>query len=352
MKRLFLLFCLIIPVLLSAQTVEKELGKLYSQKSFALLREQAAPVLKAQPENALVNLLVGRSYVDQNLNAKGKPFILNAIKYDDKNSWIKGWGILYLSQIEFVEGDITAARKHLQNCISLNSTQNLKKSATGLMLLTGLDDFYNNWISIETENFRFKFQPQSVVRNPNEFAKIREDALKQINSIFKVKLPKKIEFIVWNSLADAKKIGTKQLSVVRPKYSVVHVKYDAQPGHEITHILSYFLDNQQYKSRFINEGVSVAFDLDPSNKLEQAKEIKAKAQSDINVSIKEAWEDPSVYPAWVYYSLAGELISRLLKEGGPEKLVKLITNQKYEVALELYGPSLSRIIADLEKEIN
>lgn len=120
----------------------------------------------------------------------------------------------------------------------------------------------------------------------------------------------------------------------------------------MTHIISYYLTDNPIRKRFINEGISVAFDLTNENKLDLA--LKSKGQENFNksISIVEAWNNPKQYPEWVYYPFAGEFIKRLIAQCGKEKFLVFATNQTCENAQKIYGELLDNIIARLENDIN
>jgi len=242
----------------------------------------------------------------------------------------------YLGRIEFFNDNREAAKLHLENCLEMDATKNVNKTSKGLLLLSGMDVFYKDWTKVETEHFLFRFQPNTLVSDMNQFAKIREDAFIEINSFFNSVIPKKIDFIVWNGNEDAREIGIKSLGFARPVECIIHSRFNQTRGHEITHVIVRDITKLNSRTRFINEGIAVAFDLTKDNKLDVAKKIKHEEGFDGQVSISEAWNNPTKYPEWVYYPLAGELIKRIIENGGNEKFLKLVANQDYTYATSLW----------------
>ncbi len=350
--RLIILLIAILISSISAQINEKELWQLYIQKKYSEVYQKTDTFLRDNPNHPSMNLLKGRALVDQGKFIEGKRYIENAVLYDINNSWIKAWGLHYLGMIEFSNGNTSKAKDHFQNCILMNATNNVNKATKVLMTILGLVDYYNNWQIIETDNFIFFFQPNTVVSDINQFTESRENAYHKINNYFNCKIPKKISFFVWNGNDDAKSIGIPQLGFSRPKFCVIHSRSNQTKGHEIAHIVSHYLYDLPIKSRFINEGIAVAFDLTKENKLDSALLMKKNEEYEKQISIIDAWNNGQKYPEWVYYQLAGEFIKRLIDNGGNDKFLKLVSNQTYDNAKIIYGDLLKEIINDLENEIN
>lgn len=338
--------------ILFAQSKEEKLQKYYNDKNYDILLIEALEVLKADPQNPAVNLIIGRTLVDQGRFDEGELYIKKAIEYDVDNSWRKAWALCYRGLIEFFSDDIKAAKKSLEECNAMNATKNVNNYSKRLLMMGGMDDFYKDWVFFETEHLRFYFQPISIVVDKKNFIELREEAFLKINSFFCSKLPKKIDCIVWNGNEDSKKIGIKQLGFAEPGYCCIHMQAHQTRGHEITHVISYYCSRNPTITKFINEGLATAFDLTNENKLQKAKLFKERESCKEYISIKKAWENPNIYPEWIYYPLAGEFIIRILKEGGKEKLLKLVSDQTLDNAEKLYGKTLDKIITELEKEIN
>ena len=337
---------------LIAQDIQKELGDLYYKKNYDELFKRTDDLLKKDSNEPTVNLLKGRALVDLGKFNEGKPFIEKAIEYDNNKSWRKAWGLNYLALINFNSGNQLEAKLNLESCLLMNATKNVSKMAKSILMLFGLDQHYDNWTIVETENYVFHFPPNTAVTNIDSFINIREEAFESVNKFFTITIPKKIDFIAWNENEDARDNGIPQLGFSKPEYCLIHSRYNQTLGHEITHIISHYYSEKQIISRFINEGISVAFDLTNEDKLKSAKKQKLEDNFDGSISILEAWNDPKKYSEWVYYPFAGEFIKRLLEKGGKEKFLKLVSNQTYESAKKIYGNTLLKIIDELEEEVN
>lgn len=215
-----------------------------------------------------------------------------------------------------------------------------------------LEKDISNWDKYETADLIIYFQPNSIVPDKKEFVNVHQSAFNQINRVFQAQIPKKISMVIWNGEEDANKYGFSKLGFAMPDKCVILKSARQTVGHEMTHVISYYVSKNPQRNRFVNEGIATAFNLSKQNRLEAAKKFKEAQKYTLPISLKEAWNNRDKYPEWVYYSLAGELMRRLFFTCGREKLLLLTANQSYENAVKIYDKDLAKIIEELEKEIN
>lgn len=215
--------------------------------------------------------------------------------------------------------------------------------------LNGSDKFYSNWQTLISSHFIFHFPPNTVVNDKMKFAYIHEQAFEKINTLTKSSLPKKIDYFVWNYSAEAEKFGLNELSFALPEQCIIHAHVKESVGHEITHVLTHFIySNKKVKTKLINEGIATYFDLN-NNAVYGGRDFKKPTEK---IFLKEAWHNDFKYSDFVYYFMGAELIKILNQKFGKEKLLKLLANQSYENAKQLYGVELDKILADIEKRVN
>ncbi len=352
MRIIYAVLALLLNISIFAQNHDKELRDLYYSGKFNELVKISAEYLKSDSLNPIINLWYGEGLVELGFFNEAKPFVQKAIENIEDNDGRKAWAINYLARIEFLNQNKFKAKQLFLDCINTDSNSKAWESAKYLLVELGLDDYYSDFEMVESEHIIFHFQPNSIVPDKEQFVESREKAFQKISEFFGVKIPKKIDFIVWNSNEDAKKLGIKSLGYASPKFCVIHSRSNQTRGHEITHIITHYLSNDQIKTRFINEGTAVCCDLSNNNRLEIIKKQKETDSTQVVVSIKEAWTNPRAYPEWVYYPLAGEFVFRILDRWGKDELFELLKNQTYENALLIYGEELNTIISELENEIN
>ncbi|KKR52900.1 MAG: hypothetical protein UT91_C0037G0004 [Parcubacteria group bacterium GW2011_GWA2_40_23] len=123
------------------------------------------------------------------------------------------------------------------------------------------------WDKLETENFIFFYPPKGFVKeNIQRLSMGREKAFLTLNKIFQVQLPEKIR---WFFLESEEK-GIKLLGDVSPNqalapiltiFTVYNEKHDSTPGHELTHILSFYWNSGFTNSyKFLSEGLARSLD--------------------------------------------------------------------------------------------
>ena len=320
MKKLITSALILISLISFGQnTSVDDLWKAYNSHDFQSVLEKAKPLLEKDSNNIDLNLVVGRSYADLGNFKDAVPLLDFTVKNDNQNSWRKAWALSYLGACYFTLQNYDDSEKSLNECIKLNATRNATNDAYGKSLLFGFAPFYKNWKIVETDHFRFHFQNMSDA-DIEKYTSVREAAFVEINGFFKSTLPKKIDFYVWDSREDAQKILRRNLGFSDPYFCIVHTHFQQTIGHEMTHVISNFTTDISAKTRFVNEGTAVCFNLSHHDKL---KEIKAWiAANGKQISIKDFWENGSNYPEEIVYPLAGAFVKELIDHFGRDKFIE------------------------------
>ncbi len=327
----------------------KDLWNQYQSGNYDKVIENSKPFLDTDSLKPDLNLLLGRTYTDKKDYSKAIPYLEYTIKNEPNNSWRKVWASAYLGTCYFMQQDYENSRKATKECIDLNVTKNATNYAYSRLLLFGFDDFYKNWKIVDSENFRFHFQNMSDSEIKSYIA-IRENAFRDINKFFNSRLPKKIDFFVWDSREDAKEILKANLGFARPEFCVVHSHSRQTVGHEMTHVISNYTAEISNKTRFINEGTSVYFDQSNQDRLKQTKDWKAK--NNTKIVIKDCWINGEKYSEEILYPLACVFTKELIDNFGKDKFLEFFKNQTYDNAKIVFGDKLDRLIEKTENEIN
>jgi tetratricopeptide (TPR) repeat protein len=326
-----------------------DLWKLYNSQDFKSVIEKAKPLIETDPTNIDLNLVMGRSLTDQADFKNALPYLELVVKNDNTNSWKKAWALSYLGTCYFMLQDYNKSESSLNECISLNATKNVTNNAYGQTLLFGFNEFYKTWKIVETDNFRFHFQNMNATEI-EKYTSEREVAYKEINGFFKSTLPKKIDFFVWESREDAMKVLKANLGFSKPNFCIVHTHYQQTIGHEMTHVISNYTSAIKNKTRFINEGTAVCFDLSNHNKLKMVKDwIVANNKQ---IAIKDCWAGGEKYGDEILYPLSGLFVKELIYNFGKEKFLEFFKDQTYENAKLIFGNKLDTMIEEFEKKIN
>lgn len=350
MKKIFTSILILVSLISFGQnsTID-DLWKLYNARDFKSVIDKAKTLLVADRDNIDLNLMVGRSYADSGDFHNALSYLESAVANDKDNSWRKAWALSYLGTCYFMTGDYKNSERSLDECIQLNTTQNATNSSYGQTLLFGFNEFYKTWKTVETDNFRFHFQHMEAPEIENYVSK-REVAYEKINAFFKSTLPKKIDFYVWESREDAKRILKANLGFAKPDFCVVHTHYQQTIGHEMTHVISNFSTKFLNKTGLINEGTAVCFDQANQNREQIVKDwLKANGKK---VSIVEIWDNWKGYPEELTYPLSGLFVKELIDKFGQEKFIEFFGNQTYMNAKLVFGGGLDNLIKDFENRIN
>lgn len=207
------------------------------------------------------------------------------------------------------------------------------------------------WMTIERNNITYYFQGTGV-KGASIFTDLHEDAYEQVNTIFNTKMPQKLRFFVWTDWEAARQtfnipedVGGFAIS----EECVCHTRADIPLAHEMTHVISYWSGGVEPSSytKFINEGIAVAFDLEGDDKIETAK--KAITQK-YYPGVAAIWYDKNEVYADILYPVGGAFVDFLYKKNMPDKFFKLIKNQTIEDAEEIYGKEeLSALMAEFNR---
>jgi len=350
MKKIFTSILILSSLISFGQnSVIDDLWKLYSSHDYESVLEKAKPLLENEPNNLDLNSILGRTYADQRNYKYAIPYLDFTVKNDKSNSWQKAWALGYLGTCYYMMQKYDESEKSLNECVNLNSTKNATNDAYGKSLLFGFNEFYKNWKIVETNNFRFHFQNMDDIES-EKYISLREKAYKEINEFFKGKLPKKIDFYVWESREDARRILKKNLGFANPDFCIVHTHFQQSIGHEMTHVISNFTSAISNKSRFINEGTAVCFDQSSQDKLKPVN--KWITTNNKQIIVKNYWENGNEYAEEILYPLAGLFVRELLDNFGKEKFLEFFKNQTYENAKSVFGDKLDNVIQAFENKIN
>lgn len=350
MRKIFTsIFILISLISLGQNAAQDELEKLYISKEYKTVIEKGKLLIQSDPNNINFNLLVGRSLTDLTDFKNAVPYLELVVKKDKTNSWQKAWALTYLGACYFMLQDYNNSEAAINECINLNATKNATNSAYGQTLIFGFNDFYKTWKIVETDNFRFHFQNINLIEI-EKYTSDREIAYKEINGFFKSTLPKKIDFYVWESREDAMKVLRKNLGFANPNYCIVHTYYQQTIGHEMTHVISNYTTEIINKTRFINEGSAVCFDLSSNDRFKLVKDWIAANNKQI--TILDCWANGEKYGEEILYPLSGVFVKELIDNFGTEKFLEFFKNQTYENAKLVFGNKLDIMIEEFEKKIN
>jgi tetratricopeptide (TPR) repeat protein len=346
------IFSLIILITFGQNKQVEELEKIYMSGDFDKTIIKANDFLKNDPNNIDYKLLLGRALTDKGDFNSAIPYLDFTVKNDPNSSWRKAWALGYLGTCYFMIQEYDNSKISIKECFDLNATKNATRYAYKRILMFGFDDFYKDWKIVESDNFKFYFQNMSD-SDIEKYISSREIAFKTINDFFESELPKKIDFFVWDSRIDAKKLLKANLGFADPSFCIVHSHFQQTKGHEMTHVISNYSTKMVKKTKLINEGTAVCFDQTNQDKQDKEQIVKNWIKNnDKQIDISMIWENWKEYPEKFTYPLSGLFVKELIDNFGRVKFIEFFGNQTYENAKLVFGDELDKVIKNLENKIN
>ena len=198
MKHILLIIFLSFSLLLTAQ--HKDLSKLYLKGKFEKAIEKGMLKLEQSPDDAILNMIIGRANVAIGKYETAIPFLKKAL--DDKAALpsTTSWSLAELGKAYYHTGQVKIGVESLKKAMGMKATRNCSRFAHNQLMSFQENKFYQKWKVRETEHIRFHFQDESIIENVENYIKQHEEAYLNINKFFKTDLPKKIDFFVWKDV--------------------------------------------------------------------------------------------------------------------------------------------------------
>ena len=216
-----------------------------------------------------------------------------------------------------------------------------------------LDTLGIHWAVVEKPNIIYYFQDFNAQSYyALEYIDKHEVTYVTLSAVFTPKLPKKLRFFIWSDAALAEKLLGMPLGFTVSAQCVCHVRPTQSLGHEMTHALSYWSGGKPFTggySRFINEGLAVAFDLRTVNRIDEAKSYTAGENIQ---SVADVWSGSYQVSDDALYSLGGAFMDFMYKQNLPSQFNALIKDQSIQSAENIYGKNrLDSLIANFNSQM-
>ncbi len=214
-----------------------------------------------------------------------------------------------------------------------------------------LDTLGVQWMVIERDNMTYYYQGTGV-KGASIYSDLHEEAYDKLETVFNPIMPNKLRYFVWTDWKQAQQMFNTPEWVWGLAFSkpcICHVRADMNLGHEMTHVMTYWADGVEPNtySRFINEGVAVAFDLSDRDKMEEAENAATTYQLN---SITDLWLDSmETAPHELLYPVGGAFMEYMYNNSTRSEYFALLKNQELPDAETIYGKErLHGMIADFE----
>jgi tetratricopeptide (TPR) repeat protein len=330
--------------LLASAATQEEIWKTYNGGEAAKAAEMGLAGIQAGPENIELRQVTGRALVDSGQFSAALPHLEKVVELDGNKTWQSAWALAFAGYAHYGLGQYAKSQTALADSLKLKATRNVVNFAQRAQALLGFAPVYSNWVTLETEHFRFHFGPDNSNLDTRRFAAARETAFANINGFFQARLPKKIDFFVWRASEDAEKAGLGRLGFARPEFCIVQSAANQTRGHEMTHVICYQALKPAKRTGLINEGIAVYFDQTARDRLGVAKAAAREAGLAAGF-LTNMWNGKVIYP------VAGAFVQRLHQKGGDGKLKELARDQTFEGARKVYGEDLDKWVREFEQEL-
>lgn len=195
-----------------------------------------------------------------------------------------------------------------------------------------------HWTAFDRTNIIYYFQDfsnQSIYSA--WFINGHDSAYMVLDKFFQASRPHKLVYYIWADTALASHILGYPLGFTDEPGFTCNVRPYQSFGHEMTHALSYYAWGIAPKSysRFVNEGLAVAFDLTGDDRIASAR--SALKGQNIH-SIADLW-----YGSYqnaeelVFYPIAGAFMDYMYKQTPATQFDSLIKDQDIHGARRIYG---------------
>lgn len=209
-----------------------------------------------------------------------------------------------------------------------------------------------HWTVVEADNIMYHFQDFSSQSDyAKEYIDAHESAYTELNKVFNAQLPRKLRFFIWADPALAEQRMGMPLGFTYPYQCISHVRPEQTLGHEMTHTLSFWSNGGVLPvamTKFVTEGVAVAFDLNTNDKIGDARSaLSGQGAQSVRQFWSGSYESAS---AEIFYPVSGAFMQFLYKKNMPEQFNALLKNQTIEGAEDIYGKDkLDSFIAEFDE---
>lgn len=327
-----------------------DIDNLFKQKKYNEAMAACNSYLKTDTTNAQVYDMIGRCYNALHQYTAAMPYFEKAIAMDNKATFVTGWAYCDMGLAHIKTGDTAMGRSELYKTVELGQTRNsvttalnlLRKLSRGEDLTADSKDVDLNtmpdWVVIEGAHIKYFFEDTvGISYLVQRFITKHEQAFDTLNAVFETHLPVKISFYIWLHEERAQRVlHCPALGFSTPENYTVNTRINQTIGHEMTHVLSYWAWGRipVSRSKFINEGVAVAFDLAGEDKIAKAKRVVTGHNLS---SVMDTWEDGDAASGDFVYPVGGAFLEFLYRNGPLDDFKQLIKEQTIPAAKRIYG---------------
>jgi tetratricopeptide (TPR) repeat protein len=240
------------------------LNALYSRSDVARAVEEARAFTVQYPEEPTAYHALGRLIVksgNRELFGEAERALEKCLALHPAESWMVGWTYVTLAYLLFETDRKSEAVAYCERAIELGATENTVANARKLLHKYGDRDDAEPF-SITSGTPRFTFHYRDTTRSSGIIRRVERDyerAYDRIAIFWGKQPPTPIDVYVYGGGDDmASEIGTSGHRAY-PDKGEIHTTLSATPGHELTHLFAYAVNDKQANGLLI-EGIATVLD--------------------------------------------------------------------------------------------
>jgi hypothetical protein len=205
---------------------------------------------------------------------------------------------------------------------------------------------YPGWKTYTSAHFVFYYAPDSSLSKPGaveRFASGREEALDAICKYLGVSPQKKITFYAYDNADTAMKLLGRNAGFAEPSKAIVHSQVNQTRGHEVAHVVTYWVNPAYLRVRLLSEGLAVYLDQSGRDYLKLGRRLLDEG------GLPPIDQIMAQTQSGTGYQPAGAFVAYLCEVHGLDKFKRLwgvtpeTLDQKFQTA---YGKTLSQMEQD------
>jgi len=142
----------------------------------------------------------------------------------------------------FMKNNPEAADAAFSAALGDHSNDNLKKKVKHARMVTGIDDSYDRWKTVETDHIVFHFQDKKGIDNLDGLMDKYEREYVNASKLLRLPLPKKIDVFIWerDDLARKALLYDKEVKYANADLCVLHTAQNENRSPDLMHILGFW----------------------------------------------------------------------------------------------------------------
>jgi len=241
----------------------QDASELWGQGKYEEALTLQRKAIKLQPNNAACHYALAKILLDNdngNIEESMKELQLT-LTLKPRPKWVTAWANIEIGKIYCRIGKKSKSRDYFRKALEIKATSNSIKKAKEWLKRTDPDTF-KEWLTFESRYFIIHFSSNILIKNAIKKYAIAMDAAFEKNSEFLGQnLEDKVNLHIYNSFQDIKEKLHRYESFADIRLKEIHTPlYQELVVHELTHVLSYYINPKWIVTDLLGEGLSEYLD--------------------------------------------------------------------------------------------